>query len=279
MYRSLSTKKGREVPEETFGLVGNETSENWKLRIRNHDMNINQSDYNKLPKTPISLLLDNLRSAFNVGSIFRTADTARLREVITTGFTCHPPHNKLEKTALGTADVVPHRHFDKTCTAVKKLQIVLDKTNCFEKDSNPNPNPNPNSTQYNGIALIVGNEVKGVDPDVLKICDKIIEIPMLGFKNSLNVASCVSIVTFEILRQFQHSQNSNEIKHDLSPVALVGKCDSTIDSKNLGKVVSIPFMITKAMREKMFILGYSSKEISALKPLEVHDILKANEKK
>ena len=179
------------------GNYGKETT----FEVRNFDAPLSLGEYDKLPKNPVYLILDNLRSAFNVGSIFRTADTSRLVQVITCGYTAHPPHAKLEKTALGTLEYVPTRHFDSTLEAVSQLQqagtpvFALETTTqstIYTEGSYPNP-----------LALVLGNEALGVSRDVLEQCDRIVEIPLFGFKNSMNVAAAAAVITFEILRQWQ----------------------------------------------------------------------------
>jgi tRNA G18 (ribose-2'-O)-methylase SpoU len=150
---------------------------------------------------PIVLVLDNVRSAFNVGSLFRTAETAGLAEVVTVGITAHPPHPKLRKTAMSAVDVVPTRHFADCISAISALkdegyQIVAMETTsrseCYTK-----------ANYERKVALVLGNEVTGVDTRVMDSADMIIEIPTYGIKNSLNVASAGPIVAFEILRQLR----------------------------------------------------------------------------
>ena len=150
---------------------------------------------------PIHIVLDNVRSAYNVGSIFRSADTAGVAEVVTCGFTPHPPHPKLAKTGFGAVGQVPTRHFESTAAALQALRgagVAIAAMETTERSVN--------YAQLNfpptGVALILGNEEVGVDTEVLEICDEIIEIPTLGTKNSLNICSAASVVLFEILRQW-----------------------------------------------------------------------------
>jgi len=165
--------------------------------VRNTDM----PSSTRLPAHPIHLVLDNVRSAYNVGSIFRTADTARLAEVITCGFTPHPPHPKLLKTGFDAISQVPHRHFESTRAAISALRsegVPLLAMETTERSLNYASFPFPRK----GVALVLGNEETGVDTDVLGAVDDLIEIPCLGYKNSLNIASAASIVVFEVLRQW-----------------------------------------------------------------------------
>lgn len=131
--------------------------------LRNSDSEATAAANAKLAKHPLTLLLDNLRSAYNVGSLFRTADTARCAEIVTCGFTPHPPHPKLSKTAFGALASVPTRHSETTLAAVRRAQAaglrvfametVNTATNCFEA-----------SFPTGGVALVLGNEEVGVRP-------------------------------------------------------------------------------------------------------------------
>lgn len=149
---------------------------------------------------PVVLVLDNIRSAFNVGSMFRTGETAGVAEIITCGITAHPPHPKLRKTALSATDSVPFRHFDDIIVAIATLREEGYTIVAMETTSR--------SQVYTDVdyplkvALVVGNEVTGVDTRVMEGADIIAEIPTYGVKNSLNVASAAPIVVFEVLRQW-----------------------------------------------------------------------------
>ena len=149
---------------------------------------------------PVVLVLDNIRSAFNVGSMFRTGETAGVSEIVTCGITAHPPHPKLRKTALSATDSVPFRHFDDIMVAVATLKEEGYTIVAMETTSR--------SQVYTDVdyplkvALVVGNEVTGVDTRVMEGADIIAEIPTYGVKNSLNVASAAPIVVFEVLRQW-----------------------------------------------------------------------------
>ena len=150
---------------------------------------------------PIALVLDNLRSAFNVGSIFRTAETGGVKILVTCGITPHPPHPKLSKTALTATEMVPSKHYQDTLTAIRELKDRGYTIAVMETTSR--------SSVYTEVvypeklALVVGNEVTGVDTRIIEEADMIVEIPTFGVKNSLNVASALPIVLFEVLRQWR----------------------------------------------------------------------------
>ena len=180
----------------------------------------------------IAIVLDNLRSAHNVGSIFRVAETSGVAHVLTCGITAHPPHNKLAKTAMGSDKFVPTRHFKTTADAVAHCRdelgmrvLALETTNvsvcCFDRDSlrtgvavggsEPAAGCGTETDQRHssaGLAIVVGNEALGVADDVLDAVDGIVEIPTYGFKNSMNVSNATAVVVFEAIRQwrFDHSR-------------------------------------------------------------------------
>lgn len=156
---------------------------------------------------PLIILLDNVRSAFNVGSLFRTADAAGCSEVITTGITPHPGGSgadKLSKSALGADRMVPSRHFDTTLQAIAALREELPD---YELIGVETTELSVVYSDYDyakeGDVLVLGNEVTGVDTEIIPLLDAVVEIPMFGAKNSLNIASCAPIVLYEVLRQWK----------------------------------------------------------------------------
>ena len=163
----------------------------------------NNDDAVSLTRHPVALLLDNVRSAFNVGSLFRTGETAGIQEIVTAGITAHPPHPKLRKTAMQSLEAVPTRHYDNVIEAVQVLKeegwtiVVMETTS---KSALYTQTEYPEKT-----CLVLGNEITGVDTRIIDMADKVVEIPTYGIKNSLNVASAGPIVVFEILRQW-HSR-------------------------------------------------------------------------
>lgn len=170
--------------------------------VRSQDLEMPLDEYQCLEKFPVTLVLDNLRSAFNVGSIFRTADTTRLERIVTCGYTAHPPHPRLDKTALGTVDYVPACHRDSTLETVRELQsrgtaVWALETTSASRDYTRVSFPRP-------IALVLGNEALGVQRDVLEQCDALVQVPVFGYKNSLNVACTAAVVVYEILRQWNY---------------------------------------------------------------------------
>ena len=159
--------------------------------------------YRDAPKAPLVLVLDNIRSGLNVGSAFRTADAFRLERIVLCGICCIPPHREILKTALGATDTVDWQHHENTVETIRKLQedgytvVAVELTN--QSTSLEKWTVNRNSK----YALVLGNEVEGVQPDVLQQVDEAIEIPQFGTKHSLNVSVCMGIVVWEWFRQHQ----------------------------------------------------------------------------
>jgi tRNA G18 (ribose-2'-O)-methylase SpoU len=169
-------------------------------RIRSFDSPLPAPVFRALPRAPIHVVCDNLRSAFNVGAVFRTADAARIAAVHLCGITAAPPNAKLARTALGTTEAVPWTRHASPCDAIEALRAEGTAIVSIENASGSRPftaarYPRP-------LALIVGNEALGVSAAALAASDTVVGIPMLGFKNSVNVAVAFGIVLFEVLRQW-----------------------------------------------------------------------------
>lgn len=153
----------------------------------------------KTTRNPVSLLLHNVRSLYNVGSIFRTCDAARAEELILCGFTPHPPRKEIEKTALGAVETVPWRYFDSTIQAIYTLRSEGKKIFALEITDKKRLYTSLRYDEF-PMVIVVGNELVGIDQEILDLCDDAIEIPMLGVKHSLNVSVAAGIVLFESIR-------------------------------------------------------------------------------
>ena len=150
---------------------------------------------------PVTLILDNLRSAFNTGNIFRVADAVRLDRIIGCGYTPLPPHEKLHKTARGCENTVTTEHSPDAATAVSKCRREGYTTYAVETGENA-------QTVWNvaldfPAAFVCGNEALGISADGLEKCDYIINIPCMGYKHSINVGNCVAVTVYESLRQWR----------------------------------------------------------------------------
>ena len=170
---------------------------------RNTDpINLSTEKYETMKKHKIHLVLDNIRSALNVGSIFRSADAAACVEILTCGYTPHPPHKKIDKTALGAQNYVTTRHFESTRDAIMQLKREGVTVLALETTSNAESHTKYKYPMDTGVALVFGNEVSGIDTSIIDLCDATLEIKCHGYKNSLNVANACGIVAFEVLRQW-----------------------------------------------------------------------------
>lgn len=154
------------------------------------------------------VLLDHIRSAYNVGSVFRTCDSAGVDKLLLTGWCAFPPNPKLNKTALGSINSVPWEHHCTTLGAVKYLKSLGIRIACFETTQNAKSLFETHYTK--NTCLVFGNEETGINEEVLELADEVIKIPQLGLKESLNVASAAAIGIYEFKRQ-QMLNSSNTI--------------------------------------------------------------------
>ncbi len=152
-------------------------------------------------KMPVVVVLENIRSAYNVGSVFRTADAFLVEAIYVIGYSAKPPHKEIRKTALGAEETVTWKHFSTTAEVINELRKEEYKIFAVEQaeDSIPLHKLNPDSNQK--TALIFGNEVTGVDQSTILLTDGCIEIPQLGMKHSLNIATAAGVVLWELVRE------------------------------------------------------------------------------
>jgi 23S rRNA (guanosine2251-2'-O)-methyltransferase len=160
-------------------------------------------EFKNAGKTPLLFILDNVRSALNTGSVFRTADAFLLEGIILCGYTATPPHRDLLKTALGATETVNWEHYSDTLTAVSELKqqgwTVLAAEQTVNSTALDAYQPKPGEK----LALVFGNEVEGVQQEVINCCAGSIEIPQHGAKHSLNIAVCAGIVAWELSRKIR----------------------------------------------------------------------------
>ena len=145
------------------------------------------------------LILDDIRSMENVGSIFRTADAAGVKKIYLCGITPHPPRKEIDKAALGAVDFVEWEFVTDIKNLIAELKSENIKIIALEQDYRSVPYTKYLIPNTNNLALIVGNEIKGIDEEILDLCDAIVEIPMHGQKNSLNVAVATGIILYKII--------------------------------------------------------------------------------
>jgi 23S rRNA (guanosine2251-2'-O)-methyltransferase len=157
-------------------------------------------EFKRSEKTPVIAVIENVRSAYNVGSLFRTADAFLLEAIYITGYTARPPHKEIKKTALGAEDSVDWQYFPNASEAIIHLKNLGYKVYAVEQVLNSIALQDMDFKPGDKIAVIFGNEVTGVEQDTILQCDACIEIPQLGMKHSLNIATAAGVVLWEIVR-------------------------------------------------------------------------------
>jgi tRNA G18 (ribose-2'-O)-methylase SpoU len=157
-------------------------------------------DFRSSDKMPIVVILDNIRSMHNVGSVFRSADAFLLHGIYLCGYTPTPPHRDIQKTALGATETVEWKYFSTSLEAVASLRSDGYKIFAIEQAEGSISLEKASAVECEKLAIVFGNEVEGVDAEVLKKCDGCIEIPQLGMKHSLNISVAAGIVFWELVR-------------------------------------------------------------------------------
>lgn len=171
-------------------------------KLKNNELNrLSAEEYRLSEKTRVTVVLDNIRSCHNIGSVFRTGDALLIEKICLCGISATPPNKEIHKTALDAEKLVRWTYFDKTEKAVKELQtqgyLVFAVEQVENSISLPEFQPNKNEK----LALVFGNEVKGVSQKVINMCNGAIEIPQYGTKHSFNVAVSAGIVLWDIYRK------------------------------------------------------------------------------
>lgn len=156
-------------------------------------------EFRQSEKIPIVVVLENIRSAYNVGSVFRTSDAFLVSAIYIIGYSAKPPHKEIKKTALGAEETVTWKHFATTAAAIEELRREgyliyaveqAEQSISLEKFSMDKP-----------LAIVFGNEVTGVEQSTILACDGCIEIPQLGMKHSLNIATAAGVVLWELVKR------------------------------------------------------------------------------
>lgn len=152
----------------------------------------------KKERTPVYVVLDNIRSLYNVGAIFRTSDAVMIEKLFLCGITGTPPRKEISKTALGAEELVPWEQFDEAADAILELKKQGVKVIAVELAEGAKLY---NEVKYEGpVCLVFGHEVYGISDEVMELCDEAVYLPMLGRANSLNVATCYGIMVYEVLK-------------------------------------------------------------------------------
>lgn len=174
-------------------------------KLKNSELNrINPEEYKTSEKTPLIIILDNIRSLNNIGSVFRTADAFLVKKIYLCGITAKPPHKDIQKTALGAQDSVEWEFAENIIDVVVKLQregVFVASIEQAELAVNLNDFSVQKEIVY---AVIFGNEVKGVQQKVVTASDVVIEIPQFGTKHSLNISVSVGVVVWDLFVKLEN---------------------------------------------------------------------------
>lgn len=158
---------------------------------------LSSGEFKTAPKLPVRIILDNIRSHHNIGSVFRTSDAFRIEHIYLCGITARPPHREIHKTALGATESVDWSYYAATAEAIELAKrdgytvVAIEQTNeCVSL-----PDFQPSGAK---LALVFGNEVNGVDDTILKLVDAAVEIPQFGTKHSFNISVCAGIALYDL---------------------------------------------------------------------------------
>jgi tRNA G18 (ribose-2'-O)-methylase SpoU len=173
-------------------------------KLKNSELNrLSPEDFRKAEKSPFSIILDNIRSLNNIGSVFRTADAFLVEKIYLCGITATPPHKDIHKTALGSTESVEWEYFKNTIDAVRILKKKRYKIVAVEQTTGSISLEDFRIDPGKKYAFIFGHEVSGVDQSVVDECDSCLDIPQYGTKHSLNISVSAGVVLWEIFRQLK----------------------------------------------------------------------------
>ncbi|RNC84266.1 MAG: TrmH family RNA methyltransferase [Winogradskyella sp.] len=174
-------------------------------KLKNSELDrLDVSAFKKAKKSPIIIVLDNIRSLNNIGSVFRTSDAFLIEKIYLCGITAAPPHNDIRKTALGSTETVDWEYAEYTIEVIEQLKSNGVKICAIEQAENAtmlNDFTPESNTKY---AFVFGNEVKGVRQDVVSASDYVIEIPQFGTKHSLNISVSVGVVLWDVFSKIKN---------------------------------------------------------------------------
>jgi tRNA G18 (ribose-2'-O)-methylase SpoU len=176
-------------------------SQYFKMRkLKNSELDrLSVEEYREIEKSPITVVLDNIRSCNNIGSVFRTSDALLIEKIVLCGITATPPNAEIHKTALDAEKSVPWEYVDKTEAAVAQLKVNGYDVFAVEQVENSIMLPDFKPEKGQKYALVFGNEVKGVQQSVVDLCDGAIEIPQYGTKHSFNISVSAGIVLWDLV--------------------------------------------------------------------------------
>ena len=174
-------------------------------KLKNSELDrISVEEFKKSKKIPITILLENIRSAHNIGSVFRTADSFLINEIILCGISDEPPNKDIRKTALGRSESVEWKNETNIEVAIQKLKDEGNKIISIEQTTNSISLENFKPSHNSKYAIIFGNEVNGIEQRTIDLSDMAIEIPQYGTKHSLNISVAAGIIIWNIFSKINH---------------------------------------------------------------------------
>ena len=174
-------------------------------KLKNSELDrISVEEFKKSKKIPITILLENIRSAHNIGSVFRTADSFLINEIILCGISAQPPNKDIRKTALGSSESVEWKYEKNIEVAIQKLKDEGNKIISVEQTTNSISLENFMPSNNSKYAIIFGNEVNGIEQRTIDLSDMAIEIPQYGTKHSLNISVAAGIIIWNIFSKINH---------------------------------------------------------------------------
>jgi 23S rRNA (guanosine2251-2'-O)-methyltransferase len=173
-------------------------------KLKNEELNrISADEFKHVEKSPIIIVLDNIRSLNNIGSVFRTADAFGVEKIYLCGITAIPPHREIQKTALGATETVSWQYVQDIFECVHSLKQEYDVYAVEQTENSAMLNELKLESNKKTV-LVFGNEVEGVNQEIINLCNGVIEIPQIGTKHSINVAVSVGIVVWELFKRKRH---------------------------------------------------------------------------
>jgi len=171
-------------------------------KLKNNELGrITVDEFKTVKKTPLIVVLDNIRSLNNIGSVFRTSDAFLIEKIYLCGICATPPNKDIHKTALGATESVVWEYVEDTLTLVEKLKAENVKVLAIEQAENSTKLDTFYPTKEEKYAIVMGNEVKGVQQEVVDAADLCIEIPQLGTKHSLNISVTTGVVLWDLFQK------------------------------------------------------------------------------
>jgi len=164
---------------------------------------ISLEESKQIKRHPVYVLCDNIRSIYNVGSIFRTSDAALIAKLYLTGYTPYPPRPEIEKVALGSTQSVPWEYVKDPFEVIRLMKKDGIKVACLEITSNSRKYTDLTFDDF-PVCLVLGNELSGISHEIIEQCDFSLEIPQYGYKHSMNVSVAYGIAVFEIVRVYRN---------------------------------------------------------------------------